>query len=191
MLEVVRQYAQEQAGPRTFNSAREAHLAHHAELARQMEAGLRTGAAPRYAGLARACTEDLRAAVRFALEQHSPAAGSLVADLYWPWFLDGRLAELLSWAVAAQQITAGKRTRARLDRVLASASVALGDIAEAGTAATAQLAAGRELGDDELIALAHNLLGMVAWARGDPRALEHHIAALRHARRAGEPGRLF
>ena len=64
---------------------------------------------------------------------------------------------------------------------------ALGDITEADQAATRQLATGHELADDELIALAHNLLGMVAWARGDPRALEHHAAALRHARWADEP----
>ena len=63
---------------------------------------------------------------------------------------------------------------------------ALGDITEADQAATRQLATGHELADDELIALAHNLLGMVAWARGDPRALEHHAAALRHARWADE-----
>jgi uncharacterized protein len=107
----------------------------------------------------------------------------ITAGLYWPWFLDGRLAELRSWAAAARQLTTDERTRARLDRVLASTSVALGDIAQASKAATSQLTAGRELGDDELIALAHNLLGMVAWARGDPRALGHHTAALRHTRR--------
>ena len=50
-----------------------------------------------------------------------------------------------------------------------------------------RLPGGHQLGDDELIALAHNLLGMVAWARGDRNALEHHTAALRHARRAGQP----
>jgi predicted ATPase/DNA-binding SARP family transcriptional activator len=187
MLEVVRQYAKEQASPVTWGQARARHLAYHAELARQLAAGLRTSESPQWADLARACTEDLRAAVRFGMEAHSPAMGSMVADLYWPWFLDGRLAELRSWTVAARQLTADRRSRARLDRVLASASVALGHIAGAGQAATRQLAIGRELGDDELIALAHNLLGMVAWARGDPAALGHHTAALRHSRRAGQP----
>jgi hypothetical protein len=60
------------------------------------------------------------------------------------------------------QLTSDSRTRARLDRVLASASVALGDTAGAGQAATRQLATAHQLGDDELMALAHNLLGMVA-----------------------------
>jgi predicted ATPase len=187
MLEVVRQYAKEQADPQAWDAARQRHLAYHAELAQRIAGGLRTGVAPRWAGLARACSDDLRAAVHFALEICPAAAGSLVADLYWPWFLDGRLAELRSWAVAAQQLTADPRTRARLDRVLASASVALGDTAGAGQAAARQLATAHQLGDDELIALAHNLLGMVAWARGDPGALEHHAAALRHARQAGQP----
>ena len=71
--------------------------------------------------------------------------------------------------------------------MLASTSVALGDIDQAGQAATRQLATGHQIGDDELIALAHNLLGMVAWARGDPTALEHHATALRHVRRVGQP----
>ena len=187
MLEVVRQYAKQQADPQKWGSVRERHLAYHSELAQRMAAGLQTSAAPQWADLARGCTEDLRGAVRFALEARSPAAGSLVADLYWPWFLDGRLAELRAWAAAAQQIATGEATRARLDRVLASASLALGDIAQADQAATRQLATGHQLGDDELIALAHNLLGMVAWARGDRSAFEHHTAALRHARRAGQP----
>ena len=187
MLEVVRQYAKEQAGPQTCDVARQRHLAYHAELAQRMAAGLRTAAAPQWAGLARACSDDFRAAVHFALEARPAAAGSLVADLYWPWFLDGHLAELRSWAVAAQQLTADLRTRARLDRVLASAAVALGDTAGASQAATRQLATARQLGDDELIALAHNLLGMVAWARGDPAAPGHHAAALRHAHQAGQP----
>jgi predicted ATPase len=187
MLDVVRQYAREQAGPPTWGQARARHLAYHAELARQIAAGLQTGESPQWAGLARACTEDLRVAVRFGLEAHLPATASLVADSYWPWFLDGRLAELRSWVAAARRLTADRRSRARLDRVLASASVALGDITEAGQAATRQLATGQELGDDELIALAHNLLGMVAWARGDPAALGHHTAALRYVRQAGQP----
>jgi predicted ATPase/DNA-binding SARP family transcriptional activator len=187
MLELIRQYAKEQADPQRWISVRERHLAYYADLAQQMAAGLQTGAAPQWAELARASTEDLRAAVRYALQAGSAAAGSLIADLYWPWFLDGRLTELRSWATAAQQLTADPRTRARLDRLLASASAALGDTAGASQAATRQLAVGHQLGDHELIALAHNLLGMVAWARGDPEATSHHAAALQHARQAGKP----
>jgi predicted ATPase/DNA-binding SARP family transcriptional activator len=187
MLELVRQYAKEQADPQRWISARERHLAYYADLAQQMAAGLQTGAASEWAELARASTEDLRAAVRYALQAGSAAAGSLIADLYWPWFLDGRLTELTSWATAAQQLTADPRTRARIDRVLASASVALGDTAGASQAASRQLAIGHQLGDHELIALAHNLLGMVAWARGDLGASSHHAAALQHAWQAGKP----
>jgi predicted ATPase/DNA-binding SARP family transcriptional activator len=186
MLEVVRQYARGQADPTRRRSARERHLAYHLDFAANLMDALRTAVAPRWAALARAGIEDLRAAVLFAFDVQAPAAAELVADLYWLWFLDGRLGELRSWARRARRAAPDPRAGARLDRALASTSVALGDLAAAEPAAARQLEAGRRLGDHELIALAYNLLGMAAWARGSPAALDHHMSALQHARQAGQ-----
>lgn len=187
MLEVVSQYAHERADPGTLSAARHRHLAHHADFARQLHAGLRTSSAPAWAELGRARVDDLRAAVAFALDQRVPVAGELVADLHWPWFLDGRHAEYRSWLAPAHALTTDPRTRARLDRTLGSTSIAQGDIAATEQAVTRLLRAGRELGDDELIALGLNLQGMAEWARGDPCAITSQLPGLRHARRAGQP----
>ena len=39
-----------------------------------------------------------------AIAERSASAGRLVADLYWPWFLDGQLSELRSWAASAPRL---------------------------------------------------------------------------------------
>ncbi len=187
MLEVLRQFARDGSPPLMVAKARNRHLQHHVELARSMADGLRTAAAPRWAAIGRAHVTDLRVAAENALAQRSSAAGQLVVDLYWPWFLDGRLTELRAWSEQARHLTSDPRAYARLDRVIASTSVAQGDVLRAEQAARRQLDAGRRLGDELLIALAHNLLGMAAWARRDPSADHHHSEARQHALHAGEP----
>lgn len=187
MLELMRQYAQEQADATTLDEARRRHLAYHAGLSDSLAQSLLTRDAPSVAAVARACVDDLREAVRLALDTADPDAGRMVANLYWPWFLDGRLAELRLWVERAQSITDDPAVRARLDRALASASIAQGDLTQAVVAATRQLQLAQLVGDEEQIALAHNLLGMVAWAHGDPDAIKHHTRALVHAELARQP----
>jgi predicted ATPase/DNA-binding SARP family transcriptional activator len=187
-LDLVRHFAQEQARPEVRDRARRGHLEYHVTLAAQLDSRIRTAEATAWAALARGCADDLRAAVAYALARRSASAGRLVADLYWPWFLDGFLAELRSWTTAALRFESDPRIHARLLRGLASTALAQGDTAAAVDAAGRQLDAAQRLPDEELVALAHNLLGMAAWARGDYAAAGvQHRAALDHAGRCGEP----
>jgi predicted ATPase/DNA-binding SARP family transcriptional activator len=187
-LDLVRRFAQEQATPMMRDRARRRHLKYHVTLAARLDSRIRTAEATAWAAVARGCADDLRAAASYATARRSASAGRLVADLYWPWFLDGFLAELRSWAIAALRFESDPRIHARLLRVLASTALAQGDTAAAVDAAGRQLDAAQHLPDKELMALAHNLLGMAAWARGDYAAAEaQHRSALDEARRCGQP----
>jgi predicted ATPase/DNA-binding SARP family transcriptional activator len=187
LLDLVRHFAQEQATPAIVDRARHRHLEYHVTLAARLDSRIRTAEATVWAAVARGCTDDLRAAASYAIAGRAAPTGRLVADLYWPWFLDGNLTELRSWATAALGFESDPRIRARLLRVLASTALAQGDTAAAVDAAGHQLDLAKRLPDEELVALAHNLLGMAAWARGDYAAAGvQHRAALDHARRCGQ-----
>jgi hypothetical protein len=182
----VRQFAQETATPTVRDRARRQHADYHLGLAARINGRIQTADATAWAMLARACAEDLRRAATFAISEGSPSAGRLVADLYWPWFLDGQLSELRSWASAVLGTEADLHVRARLLRILASTALAQGDAGIAVDHARHQLEAATALQDLELMALAQNLLGMAAWARGDySGAREHHLAAIGNARNCG------
>ena len=187
-LDLVRHFAQEQATPTLRIQVRRRHLEYHVRLAARLDSRIRTAEATTWAAVARGCGDDLRAAVSYAISQRSVSAGPLIADLYWLWFLDGSLAELWSWATAALGFESDPYIHARLLRVLASTALAQGHAAAAVDAARRQLDAAQRLPDEELVALADNLLGMAAWAQGDyASAGVRHQAALDHARRCGQP----
>ncbi len=166
-LDLVRHFARDQATSTMRDRARRRHLEYHVTLAARLDSQIRTAEATAWAAVARGCADDLRAAASHAIVRRSASAGRLVADLYWPWFLDGYLSELRSWATAALGFESDPRIHARLLRVLASTALAQGDTAAAIDAACRQLDTARNLPDMELVALAHNLLGMAAWAQGD------------------------
>ena len=187
-LDLVRHFAREQATSAMRDRARRRHVEYHVTLAAQLDSRIRTAEAMAWAAVARGCADDLRAAASYAIDRRSASAGRLVADLYWPWFLDGYLAELRSWATAALGFESDPRIHARLLRVSASTALAQGDTAAAVDAACRQLDAAQGLPDKELVALAHNLLGMAAWAQGDYAAAGvEHRAALDQARSCGQP----
>jgi hypothetical protein len=177
-LDPVRQFAQEQTTAPLRDLARRRHLDYHLGLAARIDGRIRTADATAWAAVARACADDLRTATTYAVAQRSASAGRFVADIYWPWFLDGHLSELRSWAAATLAAESDSRVRARLLRVLASTALAQGDAAAAVNAARRQLDAAHALQDVGLAALAENLLGMAAWAQGDYSAAgAHHRAA--------------
>jgi predicted ATPase/DNA-binding SARP family transcriptional activator len=188
LLDPVRQFAQEQATPTIRKRARDRHLEHHVELVARLDDRIRTVEATASAAVVRACADDLRAAAAYAVAERSASAGRLVADLYWPWFLDGHLTELRSWAASTLSFETDPRVRVRLLRVLASSALAQGDTAVAVDAARHQLDSAQAIHDEELVALAHNLLGMAAWAQGDYTAADvQHRAAREHAGKSDKP----
>ena len=188
LLDPVRQFAHEQATTTIRKRARDRHLEHHVELAARLDDRIRTVEATASAAVARACADDLRAAATYAVAERSAWAGRLVADLYWPWFLDGHLTELRYWTTSALNFETDPRVRARLLRVLASSALAQGDTLVAVDAARHQLDSAQTIHDEELVALAYNLLGMAAWAQGDYTAADvQHRAAREHAGKSDKP----
>jgi len=187
-LDPVRHFAQETATPSTRDGARRLHVEYHASLAARISGRIQTAEATAWAAVARACAEDLRRAATHAISERAASAGRLVADMYWPWFLDGQLSELRSWTNVVLNGEADPHIRARLLRIMASTALAQGDAAIAVDYARRQLDAATALPDLELVALAHNLLGMAAWARGDYAAAgEHHFAAMSNAHKCRRP----
>jgi predicted ATPase/DNA-binding SARP family transcriptional activator len=186
-LEPVRQFALETASPDRRAQAQRGHLEYHVDLASRLDRRIRSVEALVWAAVARASSADLRLAVVNALAEHSSSAGTLVADLYWPWFLDGRLTELRGWTTEALLGERKPAVQGRLLRALASTALAQGDTTVAVEAARRQLDIAERLRDEELAGLAENLLGMAAWARADPDAGSHHRAAIEHAQRADSP----
>ena len=187
-LDPVRQFAQETATPTMRDRAYRQYVDYHVRLAARINGRIQTADATVWAAVARASAEDLRRAATHAISERMESAGRLVADLYWPWFLDGQLSELRSWADVAFGTETDPHVRARLLRILASTALAQGDAAVAIDYASRQLDAATALRDLELVALAQNLLGMAAWARGDySGAGDHHLAAMGNARDCGRP----
>ena len=76
------------------------------DFARELELGLQGYTAPEWATRAQADAENLSAGstVRFRTRLSLAEGRHLVADLYWPWFLDGSLTELPSCAVSARSL---------------------------------------------------------------------------------------
>jgi tetratricopeptide (TPR) repeat protein len=166
--------------PAVTEADRSAHLAYHLTFAALAEAGVRGGDSSAWMQRVRASSEDLRRAVRTAFEQAAPDAARLVAALYWPWFLEGRLAELQSWAeVALDPPPPDDRLIARLYWALAAARIAQGDLDGADRAAELMVRQAKAAGDHELTGLGHSVRGMVGWARGDHQAAHRqHALAL-------------
>ncbi|SNR49983.1 Predicted ATPase [Haloechinothrix alba] len=191
MLETVRQFATG-LDRAAVGSARAYHLRYHLRLAEEADSGLRTAESPRWMERLRASTDDLRVAIDEAFAAEPGSAARLVADLSWPWFVDGRLAEL---QLRSEHALAGNPEdpllRSRLYFGLAAATIAQGDLPASEEAATRQIREANEVADVDFAGHGYQLLGMAAWARGDHAGADtHHRTALSYIRRTGSMWRL-
>ncbi|MBA0126479.1 AAA family ATPase [Haloechinothrix sp. YIM 98757] len=191
MLETVRQFAT--GLDRTaVGSARRNHLRYHLSLAEEADSGLRTADSPLWMERLRASSDDLRVALDEAFAAEPDSAASLVADLSWPWFVDGRLAELQLRSEQALAVSVvDPLLRSRLYFGLAAATIAQGDLPASEDAATRQIREAEEAADVDFAGHGYQLLGMAAWARGDHASADtHHRTALSYMRRSRSEWRL-
>lgn len=190
LLETIRSHAIERIDPANNVASTRAHVDYHVAFANQAAGGVRTAESPMWTARVRAASDDLRRAVETAFATDPVDAAHLVADLYWPWFLDGRLVEMRTWATTCLERPGSvldARLEARLWWALAAVTTALGDLPGASRAAARQVAVASTADDDELIGLGESLGGLVEWARGDhAAAARHHERAVRFARRGGD-----
>jgi tetratricopeptide (TPR) repeat protein len=186
MLETIREYGLEQLEAcGEAAEIRRRHAAHYLALAEAAEPELTGPRQAAWLDRLEAEHDNLRAALRWAVEQGEAELGLRLGGALWRfWYVRGyltegreRLAELLAAAGAPGQTAA----RARALRGLGIVAEAQGDYAVARRHYEEALALMRELGDRRGIALSLNNLGDVARDRGDyaaARALHEESLAI-------------
>jgi predicted ATPase len=164
MLETLREYALEQldvADERRLMQQR--HAADMLALAAEAEPHL--FAAERGLWLRRLSDEqdNIRAALRFALEEDDPEVGLRVVGALWMWFLRRLLVEGRSWVEdLLAHPGASQRTAARASALFAAGHFAWlqGDVRAMRTRLDESVAIRRELGDDAGLGRALPFLGL-------------------------------
>jgi predicted ATPase len=185
MLETLREYALEQldrAGER-----RQLQQRHAADvLALAVEAEPHLFAAERGRWLRRLSEEqdNIRAALRFALEEDDPELGLRLVGALWMWFLRRLLVEGRSWAEdLLVHPGAGKRTAARASALFAAGHFAWlqGDVRTMRTRLDESVAIRRELGDDAGLGRSLPFLGLAIGDdhKGARRLAEEGVAFCR------------
>jgi predicted ATPase/DNA-binding CsgD family transcriptional regulator len=116
MLETIREFGLEQlAAGDVMHDARRRHAAHYLALAEMAEPGLRSGERDVWLTRLRADHDNLRAALRWCLEQDDATAGlRLAGALAWYWNVSGQVSEGRAWLEAVLAPSPGSdRTAAR------------------------------------------------------------------------------
>src|SRR5215207_6187861 len=183
MLETLREYALEQldgAGERHLVQQR--HAADVLTLAAEAEPHLFAAERGRWLQRLNEEQDNIRAALRFSIEQDDPELGLRLVGALWMWFLRRLLVEGRSWAEnLLAHPGAGQWTTARASALFAAGHFAWlqGDVRAMRTRLDESVAIRRELGDDAGLGRARPFLGL---AIGD----DH-----KGARRLAEEGVVF
>ncbi len=178
LLEVVRDYAIESletAGE--AQSIRRIHAEHFVAFAEQAEPFVQAAHSAHWLDRLEEEHDNLRAAMRWSLENDPEMAVRLAVALRNFWLLHCHLSEGYAWLKAAQQrsSSAPANLRFKLMNGLGLAARFQGDYETAKKAYADGLAAGKEAGDDQGIALSSRGLGLVAMQQGDVKASREYF----------------
>lgn len=176
LLVTVRAFAESSAEPSVLEAARRRHFEYYLAVTDAVSTGVRTGGSAQWMTWLRPARENFRGAVEYAFTSNVPPEqrGRIVASLFWPWFLDGRLAELRDWLTKALELEPelDAELRARLWWGMATTSVALGNFETASQASDKGVAAADLIGFELVASVSRAIAGIAAWAGGDhPRAM--------------------
>ncbi|MCE3277300.1 MAG: hypothetical protein K0R13_3155, partial [Propionibacteriaceae bacterium] len=164
MLETLREYALEQldrAGER--RQLQQRHATDVLALAAEAEPHLFTAERGRWLRRLSEEQDNIRATLRFALEEDDPEVGLRLVGALWMWFLRRLLVEGRSWAEdLLAHPGAGQRTAARASALFAAGHFAWlqGDVRTMRTRLDESVAIRRELGDDAGLGRALPFLGL-------------------------------
>jgi predicted ATPase/DNA-binding XRE family transcriptional regulator len=164
MLETLREYALEQletAGERHLVQQR--HAAHVLTVAAEAEPYLFTAERGRWLRRLNEEQDNIRAALRFSIEQDDPELGLRLVGALWMWFLRRLLVEGRSWAEdLLLHRGAGQRTAARASALFAAGHFAWlqGDVRAMRTRLEESVAIRRDLRDDAGLGRALPFLGL-------------------------------
>ncbi|MDP9325750.1 MAG: hypothetical protein M3O87_04340, partial [Candidatus Dormibacteraeota bacterium] len=191
MLQVIREFAGERfdAGE-DAEEVRRRHALYMAALADEAEPQLRRSELRHWQHRLRREDENLRTAMRWAIENGEAEIGLRTAGALWDfWHYWGELREGRSWLEPLLELPGAEAptaTRARALTALGGLVYWQGDGEGSGKAYDEALAIYRELGDEEMIGRALNNSAWAAAARLDvPLALQNSEEAIEHYRRAG------
>ena len=164
MLETLREYALEQldrAGER--RQLQQRHATDVLALAAEAEPHLFTAERGRWLRRLSEEQDNIRATLRFALEEDDPEVGLRLVGALWMWFLRRLLVEGRSWAEdLLAHPGAGQRTAARASALFAAGHFAWlqGDVRTMRTRLDESVVIRRELGDDAGLGRALPFLGL-------------------------------
>jgi predicted ATPase len=191
MLETIREYGTELLAERSETvEIGQRHAGYYLTLAEQAGSAL-TGPEA-LAWLARLDTEhdNLRAALRWAREQHDSAAALRLGASLWPfWRRRGHLSEGRSWLREALHHPAAVTPAVRVNALAGAARLAMDQAAyhEAAERSAQALQLARELGDPQVLTAALNTRGLLARAQDRyTDSARDHQAALKQARAAAD-----
>ena len=194
LLETIRDFAI--ARLETAGETGEAHRRHAAWCERFVLAARATMGGPGQEAAVRRVEiehDNLRAALRWALDRHDPVGPRLAGELWRFWYVRGYLSEGRRWleAATADRAASTPAAQALVDLGLGVIAQAQGDAARANEALSAALTACRAAGDVAGCATALNFLGLAARDVGDlARAAGLHEEALALGRQSGDRWRL-
>jgi tetratricopeptide (TPR) repeat protein len=190
MLETIREYALEKLGAGgEAEAVRRRHALHFLALAEEAEPGLKGRGQRAWVERLDREHDNLRAAMRFALDRGEPALAVRIGWSLWVfWWIRGHQAEGRRWMDAAldgEALEPGLRARALW--TAGTMAFVAGDHEAAASWAAASLAAAREAGDAPLEALALMGNGAVALLLGDGEGAASRLeASLALFRRLGD-----
>lgn len=181
MLEVVRDYALaklEESGEAI--DARQKHAEYFVSLGEQAEPFVQASQSPEWLNRLEEEHDNLRAVMQWSLENDPPLAVRLAVAVRNFWLLHSHLTEGYGWLKAALESSSGHppaELRFKLMNGLGLAARFRGDYETARKAYADGLAAGKEAGDKQGIALSSRGLGLVAMQQGDRTAASEYFEA--------------
>ena len=190
-LETIREYGTELlAGRSETGEIGRRHASYYLALAEQAGPALTGPEALAWLARLDAEHDNLRAALRWAREQHDSAAALRLAAALWPfWQQRGHLSEGRSWLREALHHPAAVTPAVRVTALAGAARLAMDQAAyhEAAERSAQALELARELGDPRVLTAALNTRGLLARAQDRyADSARDHQTALEQARAAAD-----
>jgi predicted ATPase/class 3 adenylate cyclase len=179
LLQTVREYAAERLGDEGRETLSVRHLEYFRALAVEREPDFRSAKQQEWMGRLDAEHDNIRAALRRAIEEgHNAAAGFDLAGSIWRfWYIRGFLAEGLGWLSQVERFEGiGQAIQAKVLNGLGVLAWTRGDFASAEAFHERALALHRELGDRRGVAVSANNLGILFSDAGDYEKAEELFA---------------